>query len=215
MGKKYTFLTEAGRTSFVTLLESSDKLVKSIEAYEDQILEQAKMIGIVMAIAILIVSCFIFWYIASQIKLSIESSAKECTYIGQTKDLSHTITSQSRDEIARMMQIVNGLLINCASQSMMRNVSPWKMPRSRKSFLPLRFKSVNALKMPQKRSILHWILQKVATILHSNEESSNRSQTVIQSVADELSNASEEVLVSNDLQTIVVNQTDLRSHRTP
>ena len=212
-GQRFTALTNDGRTSFITLLDTSAKLAKSIEAYEDQILEQSKVFGIIMAIAILFISSFIFWYIASQIKVSIDSSAKECEFIGKTKDLSHTIASQGKDEIARMMHIVNALLdqlriaIDDAKHTATENAAVAEELSS--TSLQIGQRTEDAAK---EVDFALDATKKVATILRTSEESSNRSESVIQSVADELSNASEEVLsVSNDLQTIVVNQTDLSS----
>ncbi|NCD11677.1 MAG: methyl-accepting chemotaxis protein, partial [Epsilonproteobacteria bacterium] len=47
-------------------------------------------------------------------------------------------------------------------------------------------------------------------ILHASEENSQHAGKIMQTVSDELNNASQEVLaVSSELQTIVVNETDL------
>lgn len=52
--------------------------------------------------------------------------------------------------------------------------------------------------------------KRVATILHASEENAGQAGAIMHSVSKELDTASAEVLaVSSDLQTIVVNQTDL------
>ena len=212
-GKRFTVVTNEGRTSFITLLDSSKKLTKSIEAYEDQVLDQANIVGVIMALLVLVVSSFIFWYTSGQIKNSIQTASKECDYIGNSQDLSHSIDTKGQDEIASMMATVNALLtklcsaIDGAKRTALENAAVAEELSS--TSLQIGKRTEEAAK-----EVDHALdsTKKVASILHTSEESSNRSESVIQNVSDELSNASQEVLsVSNDLQTIVVNQTDLSS----
>ena len=212
-GKRFTVITNEGRSSFITLLESSKKLTKAIETYEDDALDQTNLFGIIMALLVLVVSSFIFWYTSGQIKNSIQTASKECDYIGNSQDLSHSIDTKGQDEIASMMATVNALLaklrsaIDGAKRTALENAAVAEELSS--TSLQIGKRTEEAAK-----EVDHALdsTKKVANILHTSEESSNRSESIIQTVANELSSASQEVLcVSNDLQTIVVNQTDLSS----
>ena len=106
-GKRFETLSNQGREIFASLLEKADKLSNSIEKYENSILDQAKLIGSIMAVLIFIGASLIFWFVSNQIKSSINLSAKECEFIGNTKDLSHSIATQGNDEIAQASEQIN------------------------------------------------------------------------------------------------------------
>lgn len=212
-GKRFETLTNQGREIFAALLEKADKLSNSIEKYENSILDQAKLIGSIMAVLIFIGASLIFWFVSNQIKSSINLSAKECEFIGNTKDLSHSIATQGNDEIAHMMKIVNTLLsqlrnaIDDAKRTALENAAVAEELSS--TSLQIGKRTEDAAK--EVDETVH-ATQAVASILKTSEESSQHSGKVIEHVADELGNASQEVLsVSSDLQNIVVSQTDLSS----
>ena len=212
-GKRFTTLTNQGRDSFITLLEASEKLSEAIESYEDNLLDRAEVIGSIMALIIAGGAIFLFLFVANQIRRSIETAAKECEYIGQTKDIHHTITTMGNDEIAHMMHTVNTLLsqlrnaIDDAKRTALENAAVAEELSS--TSLQIGKRTEDAAK--EVDETVH-ATQAVAAILKTSEESSMNSGKVIENVADELGNASKEVLaVSSDLQNIVVSQTDLSS----
>ena len=210
-GKRFTELTNQGRDSFITLLEASEKLSENIELYEDSVLDQAKIIGSIMALFILFGASFLFWFISSQIKQSINLAAKECEYIGNSKDLSHSIKTHGNDEISDMMHIVNTLLkqlcnaIDNAKRTAIENAAVAEELSS--TSLQIGKRTEDAAREVDETV---QTTQKVSAILKMSEESSTHSAKVIDNVADELSSASTEVLsVSSNLQNIVISQTDL------
>ncbi|WP_333804646.1 methyl-accepting chemotaxis protein [Sulfurospirillum sp.] len=212
-GKKYTLVTNQGRESFVKLLEASEKLSDSIEAYENDLVDRSILLGIIMSVGIFIAAILVFWFVASQIKRSIESATKECEYIGNTKDLSHGVSIQGNDEISHIMQTVNNLLkqlcltIDDAKRTALENAAVAEELSS--TSLQIGKRTEDAAKEVNETV---QATNAVASILKTSEESSNHSGTVIQNVATELNDSSKEVLaVSSDLQTIVVGQTDLSS----
>ncbi len=212
-GQAFTKMTNHGRETFIFLVQSSEKLSSEIEASENKTLEQARLFGIVLAVLVLIITNLFFGFVATHIKKSLELATKGCNYIGATKDLNHVIDTEGKDEIAMMMQTVNTLLAqlrqaiddakhtateNAAVAEELSSTSLQIGKRTEEAAKEVDY-AVNATK-------------NVAAILHTSEESSNHSENVIQNVADKLNSASNEVLsVSNDLQTVVINQTDLSS----
>jgi len=212
-GKAFTDLTKRRSVDYLTLNKTSEKLSASIDDYESATFERAKLIGIIMATLVSGGSFFLFWFVVNQIKHSIQKASDECHYIAQNKDLHHTIQSTGNDEIALMMKTVNHLIdqlrnaIDDAKRTALENAAVAEELSS--TSLQIGKRTEDAAK---EVDFALDSTKKVAAILHTSEESSNRSELVIQNVADELGNASQEVLsVSNDLQTIVVNQTDLSS----
>ncbi len=212
-GKKFTQLTAQLHTENISLEEQVTKFSNAIMAYEDAQLEKFRIIGIMMALVISGFVSFLFWFIASQIKRSIRKSSDECNYIGQNKDLSHTIQTLGNDEISQMMTTVDTLLsqlstaIDGAKRTALENAAVAEELSS--TSLEIGKRTEDAAKEVDETVIA---TQAVASILKTSEESSTHSGDMIASVADELGDASKEVLaVSSDLQTIVVSQTDLSS----
>ncbi|WP_263834042.1 methyl-accepting chemotaxis protein [Sulfurospirillum oryzae] len=212
-GQNFAKLTEQLRVENTDIEEKVEKLSDAIMAYEDAQVERSRIIGIVMALIISGGACFLFWFIANQIKRSIQKASEECTYIGQHKDLQHTIQTIGNDEIAHMMQTVNTLLselrqaLDNAKRTAIENAAVAEELSS--TSLQIGKRTEDAAKEVDETV---QATKTVATILKTSEESSTQSGNMIASVADELGNASKEVLsVSSDLQTIVVSQTDLSS----
>ena len=212
-GKAFTDLTKKRSVDYLTLNEKSEKLAASIDDFESAAFDRAKVIGIVMSILVAGGSFILFWFVASQIKRSIQKASEECNYIAQNKDLHHAIETNGNDEIAHMMQTVNTLLaqlrnaIDDAKRTAMENAAVAEELSS--TSLEIGKRTEDAAKEVDETVEA---TKAVASILHTSEESSTNSGNMIASVADELGNASKEVLsVSSDLQTIVVSQTDLSS----
>lgn len=210
-GKKFTELTNKGRDGFIIISKKGDELSKAIEEDEKASLAKARILGIVVAIGVLIITNLFFWYVASQIKKSLEIATKECEYIGETKDLTHAIATNGEDEIATMMQTVNALLsqlrhaIDDAKRTAMENAAVAEELSSTSLEIGRRTEESD-------KEVDHAVstTKNVATILHTSEENSHHAGKIMQTVSDELNNASQEVLaVSSELQTIVVNETDL------
>jgi methyl-accepting chemotaxis protein len=212
-GKSFDELTKRRAVAYKTLDETSGHLSKAINEYEGKVLENAEILGIVMAILVAGGAFALFIFVANQIRTSINTAAKECDYIGINKDLHHKITTFGNDEIAQMMQTVNALLaqlrsaIDDAKRTALENAAVAEELSS--TSLQIGKRTEDAAKEVDETV---QATQMVATILKTSEESSNHSGTVIQNVANELGDASKEVLaVSSDLQMIVVGQTDLSS----
>jgi methyl-accepting chemotaxis protein len=212
-GKNFLQITDELRTQYASIQTKIEKLSNTIMDYEDAQVERARMIGIIMALLVSGGACFLFWFIASKIKYSIQKASDECAYIGQHKDLHHTIDTVGNDEIAHMMQTVNTLLsqlrhaIDDAKRTALENAAVAEELSS--TSLQIGKRTEDAAK--EVDETVH-ATQAVASILKTSEESSQHSGKVIEHVADELGNASKEVLaVSSDLQNIVVSQTDLSS----
>lgn len=210
-GKKFTELTNIGRTAFISISKNSDELSKLIERDAGTTLNNAQHMGIVMALLILGFTTFLFRYIALKIKKSLTKAAQECEYIGRTKDLSHSIEIMGNDEIADIMRTINALFdhlrmaIDDAKRTAMENAAVAEELSSTSLQIGKRTEETD-------QEVDHAVntTKKVASILHTSEENAQHAGVVMQNVAHELNNASEEVLaVSNDLQTVVVNQTDL------
>ena len=184
-GKKFTELTNKGRDGFIIISKKGDELSKAIEEDEKASLAKARILGIVVAIGVLIITNLFFWYVASQIKKSLE--------------------------IATMMQTVNALLsqlrhaIDDAKRTAMENAAVAEELSSTSLEIGRRTEESD-------KEVDHAVstTKNVATILHTSEENSHHAGKIMQTVSDELNNASQEVLaVSSELQTIVVNETDL------
>ena len=210
-GANFAKLTKLLHAENISLENKVTKFSNTIITYDDAQLERFRIVGIIMALLISGVVSFLFWFIASQIKRSIHKSSEECQYIGQSKDLSHTIQTIGNDEIAQMMATVDALLtqlgtaIDDAKRTALENAAVAEELSS--TSLEIGKRTEDAA-----REVDETVLatQAVASILKTSEESSTHSGDMIASVADELGNASQEVLsVSSDLQTIVVSQTDL------
>jgi len=210
-GKKFTELTNKGREAFISISKSADSLSQDIEVEENVLLEGAKKIGMLMALLILGFTSFLFWVIASKIKNSLTKAAQECDYIGHNKDLSHPIEIVGNDEIASIMRTVNTLFeqlrmaIDDAKRTAMENAAVAEELSSTSLQIGKRTEETD-------KEVDHAVstTKKVANILHDSEENAGQAGTVMKNVSKELSNASNEVLaVSTDLQTVVVNQTDL------
>ena len=210
-GKKFTELTNIGRTAFIAISKNSDELAKVIENNTDTSLNNAQHIGIGMALLILSVTSILFRYIALKIKNSLAKAAKECNYIGQTKDLSHQIEIVGNDEIANIMRTVNTLFeqlrmaIDDAKRAALENAAVAEELSSTSLQIGKRTEETD-------EEVDHAVntTKNVASILHNSEENAENAGKVMQNVSQELNHASEEVLaVSSDLQAVVVNQTDL------
>ncbi|WP_060825328.1 methyl-accepting chemotaxis protein [Sulfurospirillum cavolei] len=210
-GKKFTELTNIGRTAFIAISKNSDELSKLIEHEEDAKLDKAQHIGITVALLILGFTTFLFRFIALKIKKSLSKAAQECEYIGRTKDLSRPIESIGNDEIADIMRTINALFdqlrtaIDDAKRTATENAAVAEELSSTSLQIGKRTEETD-------KEVDHAVktTQNVATILRESENNAHHAGTIMQNVADDLHNASSEVLaVSSDLQAVVLNQTDL------
>ncbi len=210
-GKRFTELTNTGRDAFILISKKADELSKVIEEDEKEALAKARKLGMALALVVLVITNLSFWFVASQIKKSLEIATKECKYIGETKDLAHTIATNGEDEIATMMQTVNALLsqlrhaIDDAKRTALENAAVAEELSSTSMQIGKRTEETD-----QEVDQTVTTTKRVATILHASEENAGQAGAIMHSVSKELDTASTEVLaVSSDLQTIVVNQTDL------
>ena len=210
-GKRFTELTNTGRDAFILISKKADELSKVIEEDEKEALAKARKLGMALALVVLVITNLSFWFVASQIKKSLEIATKECRYIGETKDLAHTIATNGEDEIATMMQTVNALLsqlrhaIDDAKRTALENAAVAEELSSTSMQIGKRTEETD-----QEVDQTVTTTKRVATILHVSEENAGQAGAIMHSVSKELDTASAEVLaVSSDLQTIVVNQTDL------
>jgi len=210
-GKKFTELTNKGREGFIIISKKGDELSKAIEEEAKASLAHARQLGILLSLAVLVVTNLFFWYVASHIKKSLQLATKECEYIGSTKDLTHTIATEGNDEISAVMQTVNTLLtqlrtaIDDAKRTAMENAAVAEELSSTSIEIGRRTEDT-AHEVDEAVKTTH----NVATILHNSEDTATQAGEVMQNVSNELNNASKEVLsVSSDLQSLVVNQTDL------
>lgn len=210
-GKKFTELTNAGRTAFIAISKNADELSNLIEADEETALTKAQRVGIVMALVILGFTTFLFRFIALKIKKSLTKAAQECEYIGRTKDLSRPIEIIGNDEIAGIMRTINALFeqlrtaIDDAKRTAMENAAVAEELSSTSLQIGKRTEETD-------QEVDHAVntTQNVAAILHESENNATQAGEVMQSVAHDLHNASNEVLaVTSDLHSIVINQTDL------
>ncbi|MDD3342099.1 MAG: methyl-accepting chemotaxis protein [Sulfurospirillaceae bacterium] len=210
-GKRFAQLTTQVHNEAIAIEAKVEKLSDAVKSYENSQLEQSRTIGIIMALIISGGAGFLFWFIASQIKHSIQKASQECEYIGRTNDLHHAIQTIGHDEISMMMQTVNALLkhlceaIDDAKRTALENAAVAEELSS--TSLQIGKRTEDAAQEVNETVETSKI---VASILEASEKSSTHSGDMIASVADELGNASQEVLtVSSDLQTIVVSQTEL------
>ncbi|ACZ12875.1 methyl-accepting chemotaxis protein [Sulfurospirillum deleyianum] len=210
-GKRFTELTNKGRDGFIIISKKGDELSKAIEAEEKASLSKARILGIVVALFVILITNISFWFVASNIKKSLANATKECQYIGETKDLTHTIQTNGEDEISIMMQTVNTLLsqlrhaIDDAKRTAMENAAVAEELSSTSLEIGRRTEESDK----EVEHTLH-TTRNVATILHVSEENAQNAGNIMQSVSEELDVASKEVLaVSSELQTVVVNETDL------
>ena len=210
-GKKFVTMTNHGRETFMRLVTLSTTLSKAIQSHENGILKKTHTIGLIVALLVLVITNFFFWFVASHIKKSIGIATKECEYIGATKDLGHGIKMYGNDEITTIMQTVNNLLsqlhcvIDDAKQVAIENAAVAEEL------------SITSLQIGQRTQSatkeVDYVVEtthNVATILKNSEHTASQAGMVMQNVAGELSNTSKEVLgVSSELQTIVMNQMEL------
>jgi methyl-accepting chemotaxis protein len=210
-GKTFTKLTNQGRDAFILISKKADELSKIIGEEQKEILAQARTFAIGLALCVLIATNFFFWFVAANIKKSLQLATAECRYIGATKDLSHEIATRGNDEIALMMNTMNELLsqlkdaIDEAKKTAMENAAVAEELSSTSLQIGKRTEETD-------REVDHAVktTKNVATILHTSEHNAQQAGEVMHNVARELDGASHEVLaVSSDLQTIVANQTDL------
>ena len=212
-GKKFVEMTNHGRETFIKLVNLSTTLSQSIQSYESGALKNTHTIGLIVALLVLLITNLSFWFVASHIKKSLQLATKECEYIGATKDLSRGIKMQGNDEIALIMQTVNGLLaqLHCVIDDA-KQVSIENAAVAEELFttsLQIGQRTENAAKE------VDYVVEtthNVATILRNSEDTASQAGIVMQNVADELGSTSKEVLsISSELQNIVINQINLSS----
>ncbi|WP_051906802.1 MULTISPECIES: HAMP domain-containing protein [unclassified Sulfurospirillum] len=199
-GKKFMELTNKGRDAFISISKNADALAQDIEQEEHELLDGAKKIWILMALLVSGLTAFLFWVITTKIKNSLSNAAKECDYIGKNKDLSHPIAITGNDEIANIMRTVNTLFeqlriaIDNAKRTAMENAAVAEELSSTSLQIGKRTEETD-------QEVDHAVntTKKVASILHDSEKNAEHAGTVMQNVANELNNASNEVLVQKSL----------------
>lgn len=186
---------------------------KSIQEDGFKILENAKIIGLCIAILIAFIVTLLFWITIRKIRSSIRMAVKGCDYISTHKDLCYTIETGSHDEISQMMKTVNQLLLalskalDNAKNTAHENAAVAEELAS--TSMQIGICTENAAKEVNETTNE---TEAVVSILESSEKSSTQSGSVIANVTAELHHAAEEVLsVSSNLQGVVVSQTDLSS----
>jgi len=212
-GKEFKQLTLAAKDEYSKLAQQIEVLTKTVKEYEFNLLDNAKLQGIISAIIIVLFILILFMYIIKKIRNSIEFASQSCSYIMQNKDLNHKIKTIGKDEIAEMMDIFNALLtdlsraINSAKQSANENAAVAEELSSTSLHIG-RSTENSALEIEETTQET----ESVIAILELSAASSNQSEHIIANVSDELTNAAEEVLaVSDELKNVVVNQNDLSS----
>lgn len=210
-GKTFTELTNNGRNAFVVISKNADTLSHDIEIEETSLLENAKKIGMLMALLVSGFTSFLFWIIANKIKSSLLKATQECEYIGRNKDLSHTIDIKGNDEIANIMRTVNTLFeqiriaIDDAKATAIENAAVAEELSSTSLEIGKRTEETD-----KEVDYAVRITKNVAAVLQTSEDNAGHAESTMQKVATELNHASQEVLtVSSALQAVVVNQTDL------
>lgn len=210
-GVAFEQLTQKTRAKYEEIEKILEKLTNNIDVYEFSLLARAKNIGIGLSLAVSLLVLVIFLLITSKIKASLDNASKGCEYIGTHKDLKHVIQTGSNDEIAQMMNIVNQLFaklattLDSAKRTALENAAVAEELSS--TSMQIGIRAENSAKEVDETT---QATQVVADILTTNEASSVKSGTVITNVSYELNNATEEVFtVSNNLQSLVENQTEL------
>ncbi|MDD2382932.1 MAG: methyl-accepting chemotaxis protein [Sulfurospirillaceae bacterium] len=204
-------LSEEGAEHYFQLQTMIQELSNTIQTYEFKALETSKLIGIATSVILTLVVTLLFLFIISKIRISIQKASDGCTYIAQHKDLYYKIQTGQNDEISHMMNIFNALLVQLskaideAKQSAQENAAVAEELSSTSLHIG-RSTEKAALEIEETTQET----ESVVSILEVSATSSDQSGQVIASVSNELKNASEEVLaVSEDLKSVVINQTDL------
>lgn len=210
-GKHFQVLTSQAATHYFTLQTKIEKLSKDVESIEFNALEKIKILATIVAGLITIIVSFLFMITLSRIRSSIDIASKNCAYIMEKKDLNHSIKTVGKDEIAYMMNIFNTLLtdlakaLDGAKQSSHENAAIAEELSS--TSLHIGNVIENSAKEVEETTRF---TEEVAIILEQSSHNSFNAGTTISHVSEELFKASQEVLnVSEELQSIVIQQTDL------
>ena len=210
-GRKLTELNVQATQNYFKIEELVQTLTETLETYEFSMLDRGKLFGLILATLILIIAIAIFMFINHTIRNAIEKAIIGCQYISEHKDLHYLIQTGSNDEIAQITAVMNQLLaqlaqaLDDAKKTAIENAAVSEELSSTSLQIGIRIE--NAAKEVEETT---QATEVVAAILQKSEESSNQSGILISRVAIELNGAVEEVLnVSNNLQGVVVNQTEL------
>ncbi|AOO64814.1 methyl-accepting chemotaxis protein [Sulfurospirillum halorespirans] len=210
-GQKLAQLNAEATKNYFQIESLVSTLTETLESHEFAMLEKAKMTGLLLAAVIFILAVGIFIFINQSIRNAIHKAIIGCQYISEHKDLHYVIQTGSHDEIAQITHVMNGLLaqlaqaLDDAKKTAIENAAVSEELSSTSMQIGIRIE--NAAKEVEETT---QTTQIVAEILHKSEVSSNQSGLLISQVATELNGAAEEVLVvSSDLQEVVIQQTEL------
>ncbi len=210
-GKKLSELTKLSADRYKIIGEKLHTLKSEMQKRNiDTIEANATFLELVMA-AIFVVFLGIFWAVVHAINFSIHAAKIGCDNIMNSKDLTQSINTGRKDEIADVMGQVNALVaelshaIGGAKHSAVENASVAEELSA--TSLQIGRRTEDTAKTVEHTK---HVAEDVARILAQSEEGSRVAQTQIQSASVEVSNAAKDVLeVSSALQGIVGEQVEL------
>lgn len=210
-GKQFQNLVLNIRNHHRVIKEIIEKINKSIQENEFKTLEKAKILGLSVSIAIIIIIGLLYWLLTYRINASINHASNECKYITQKKDFSHIIQNKSQDEISEIVKSVNDLLADFSKAINNIKVTAQENAAVADELANTSIHISNRIENTNEKAIATTIAtESVIAILDKSAKSSAVSGEVITSVSNELNYASDEVLiVSNSLQKFVIKQIDL------
>lgn len=188
-----------------------ENLNQSVQSNEFKVLNRAKILGLSITLAIIIIVSLLSWLFISKIYISIHHAAKSCHMIAQTKDFTQVIQSKDKSEISEIIMNINDLLVDFskalgnAKRTAQENATVAEELAHTSMQISHRIEDTTTEAVETSN-----VAASVVSILGQSAQSSMTSGQVIENVSVELHNASKEVLsVSNSLQKVVMNQTDL------
>lgn len=210
-GKKLKTIMFKNREHHRSMKEITTKTNQTIQNNVFIVFEKAKFIGYVVAIVIILLVSMLSWLFISKIHASINYASKACHFISQSKDFTKTIEIAYKDEIATIIRSVNELVIDFskalgnAKRTAQENATVAEELAHTSMQISHRIEDATTEAVETSN-----VTASVVSILGQSAQSSMTSGQVIENVSVELHNASKEVLsVSNSLQKVVMNQTDL------
>jgi len=210
-GKQFENLVLTIRNHHRMIKTTIEEINKSIQENELQTLEKAKILGLCVSIAIIIIIGLLYRVLSYKINASINHASNECKYITQRKDFSHIIQSKNQDEISEIVNSVNDLLADFSKAINNIKITAQENAAVADELAHTSMNISNRIEETNQKSIVTTnATESVITILGKSAKSSATSADVITSVSAELNDASTEVfIVSDSLQKVVIKQIDL------
>ena len=210
-GKKLMTIMLKNREHHRAMKAIATKINQDIQSNAFMVFEKAKFLGYAVAVFIILVVSILCWLFISKIQASINYASKACHFMAQSKDFTQTIDITYKDEIATIIRSVNELVIDFsnalgnAKRTAQENATVAEELAHTSMQISHRIEDATTESVETSN-----VTESVVSILGQSAQSSMASGKVIENVSVELHNASNEVLsVSNSLQKVVMNQTDL------